>query len=325
MQNAPSLTASRLPTAPPMAFAGRRLVDRVIAAALALAGGIHAVLIPDHFAESLLFGAVFVAIAAMQLWLAVALVRAPGPRTYRAALLLSVALVAVWAGTRFVTPPTGAGPEEVDAWGVVAAGLELGAAFLLATTVPATTRRPRSRALWAAAGALGFSIVYLLASGSAGSGSAEPGAPLVETYTLYGDFSLLVPGLVVLLDGGRVFLTLAWSTAVFLPITAGLLAAQIFMALDTSACDARLRARRRGVIAVTPALFAAPVCCGAPLLAFLGTGALLTLTAITPVLLIATSLLLGAGTWRVARERRRARRPAGHQPDLRFQRERGVT
>jgi hypothetical protein len=69
-----------------------------------------------------------VGIAAFQLWLAVALLRGASPGVYRAGLIGTLALITVWVGTRFVPPPTGPGPEAVDAWGVVAVGLELGAA-----------------------------------------------------------------------------------------------------------------------------------------------------------------------------------------------------
>lgn len=282
---------------------GRALVNRSVAAALAVAGGIHLVLIPQHFAESLLFGAVFVAIAGFQLWLAAAFLRGPGARAHRAALLGTLAILIVWAGTRFVAPPTGSGPEEVDAWGVIAAGVELAAVVLLASTIPATSK-PRRRGTWAAAGALGFALLYLIASGSAGTGPSNPSGPLVEADPLTGDFSLLVPGVVLLLDGGRVFVTLPWTTGVFLPIACGLLAAQIYMALDIPACEVRLAARRRGAFSLMPALFAAPVCCGLPLVSFLGTGAIVALVSVTPWLLIATCLLLGATTWQAWRARR---------------------
>lgn len=98
--------------------------------------------------------------------------------------------------------------------------------------------------------------------------------------------------------------TIPWSTAVFLPIAAGLLAAQISLALEQSSCRRRLASRRRGVLSVVPALFAAPVCCGAAMLSFLGTGATLTLATITPWLLISTCLLLAGGLYRQRRATR---------------------
>lgn len=79
-----------------------RASRHLVAAALGLAGAIHVALTPEHFEESTLFGIVFVTIAAVQLSLAVALVRRPGPRVRQAALLTTLGLVAVWAGTRLI-------------------------------------------------------------------------------------------------------------------------------------------------------------------------------------------------------------------------------
>ena len=295
--------APNLPLSPQVP--GRRVVDRLVAGGLIVAGTIHLVLIPQHFAENLLFGVVFSAMAAFQLGLAIALVRAPSPTVYRVALAGTLALLVTWAGTRFISPPTGTGPEEVDAWGVIVAGVELAVVVLLASSVPSLGSTPRRRGLWAAAGGLGFALIYLLASGSAGYAPPIHGYPLVKVETLTGQFSITVPALVVYLDSGRVFVTLPWSTGVFLPIASALLAAQIYLALGMTACAPRLRARRRGAISLIPAMFAAPVCCGAPLLSFLGTGAIVPLARITPLLLIATCLLLATGTWRLRRQRKR--------------------
>lgn len=277
----------------------RRGTDLLVAGALAVAGAIHLVLTPEHFSRSALLGAAFASIAATQLGVAVTLVRRPGARTYRAALLASLGLLVAWALTRFFTPPTGAAPEDVDAWGVAAAGLELGAVVLLASTVPSGARVARRRGFWAVAAGAGFAVVFLLASGSAGSAPGEPGAPFVEAYTLTGEFSVTVPGVVLYLDHGRVFLTLPWSTGVFLPIAVALVGAQVYLALGSRACSTRLRARRRGTLSAVPALFAAPVCCGAPLLSFLGAGAVLSVAAVTPGLLAASCLLMGLSVWRL--------------------------
>lgn len=288
-------------------LSSRQIVDRTVATALAFAGVIHLVLIPSHFAESFLFGVTFVAIAAFQLSLAAALLRRPGDRTYRLALVGSLLLVAIWAGTRFFGPPTGTGPEDVDIWGVLAVGLELGAVVLLASSVPSLGGEARHRGLWASAGAVGFALVYLLATGSAGAGSPHDYISFLQVDILRGEFSVTIPAAVLSLDHGRVFLALPWSTAVFLPIAAALIAWQIHMALGASACKERLAARRRGVLSVVPALFAAPVCCGVPLLSFLGTSAVVSLSRLTPWLLIATCLLLAAGTYNQIRIRQGGR------------------
>lgn len=280
----------------------RQALDQLLALTLAAAGVIHLALIPSHFRESALFGAVFVAIAVLQLGLALALLRRPGAATYRLALGATLAIVAVWAATRFVTPPTGDAPEEVDVVGVVATGIELGAVVLLASALPAGGGGRRHRIGWALAAALGFTVLFLIASGSAASGTAESGAPLIEAYTLTGDFSITVPALVVLVEGGWAYVTLPWSTGLFLPLACLLLGIQVYLAMGLAACGPRAAARRRGVLSLTPALFAAPVCCGAPLASFLGTSAVVSAVSVTPWVLVATCLLLAAGVWRLRRD-----------------------
>jgi hypothetical protein len=284
-----------------------RKLDFALVGVLAAAGTIHAILIPEHFAESAFFGALFTGMAVFQFGLAVALITHPGARVYRTALLGSFGLLAAWAGTRFFTPPTGSEPEEVDIWGVVATGFELAAVALIATIVPSRGMLARHRLAWSAAGALGFAVIYLLASGSAGHVDEPIGGPLVKVYPVTGDFSVTVPALAVYLAEGRAFVTLPWSTGVFLPIASVLIAAQIYLALGLARCAPRLDARRRGVVSLTPAVFAAPVCCGAPLLSFLGTSATISLSEATPLLLVMTVVLLLASTYRLARGDRRLR------------------
>lgn len=286
------------------ALGDRRGIDLLAAGGLTVAGLIHLTLTPQHFAESLLFGATFTAIAGFQLALAIALVRAPGRRTYRAALIGTLALITVWAGTRFIAPPTGTGPEEVDAWGVIATGVELAVVVMLASSIPSLGSTPRLRGLWAASGGLGFAVLYLLASGGAGTAPPLPGYPFANIDILTGQFSVTIPALLLNLDHARVYVILPWLTGIFLPLASTLVAAQIYLALGITACAPRLTARRRGTISLIPALFAAPVCCGAPLLSFLGTGAVLSLGRLTPLLLIATCLLLATGTWKLRRQRR---------------------
>jgi hypothetical protein len=289
----------------PLGRLRQRSLDHLVAVALVAAGVIHLVLIPSHFRESTLFGAVFVAIAALQIGLALALLQRPGTATYRLALGATLGIVAVWAGTRFVTPPTGDAPEEVDLVGVVATGVELGTVVLLASALPAMGETKQHRIGWALATALGFAVLFLIASGSAASGSAEPGAPLIDAYTVTGDLSITIPALVVLVKGGWAYVTLPWSTALFLPLACLLLAVQVYLAMGLAACGPRATARRRGVLSLVPSLFAAPVCCGAPLAAFLGTSAVTSAISITPWVLVATCLLLAAGVWRLRQQTQR--------------------
>ena len=167
--------------------------------------------------------------------------------------------------------------------------------------LPSLGATRRWRGLWAAGGGLGFAAIYLIASGSAGVEPAYYGSALVQSQTLTGQFSITIPALVVYIAGGRVYLTLPWSTGIFLPLASSLLAAQVYLSLSMSSCVPRHRARRRGTLSLIPALFAAPVCCGTPLLSFLGAGAVVSLGRLTPLLLIASCLLLAIGTWKLRR------------------------
>jgi hypothetical protein len=81
-----------------------------------------------------------------------------------------------------------------------------------------------------------------------------------------------------------------------------------------TACAPRHAARRRGTISLVPAIFAAPICCGTPVLSFLGTSAVVSLSHVTPVLLIATCLLLSAGTWKLRLQRRSLTRHSRQPP-----------
>src|SRR5579884_1393000 len=73
-----------------------RLATLAAAVTVALAGLIHLVLIPEHFAERFLYGVVFTAMALFQLTLAWLLLRRPGPRVYRAGIWGSGLIVLVY-------------------------------------------------------------------------------------------------------------------------------------------------------------------------------------------------------------------------------------
>src|SRR5215471_9036918 len=103
-----------------------------------LAGLIHLSLIREHFEEQFVYGLVFTALALFQLALALALLLAvrPGPRIYRVGIWGSGLIVLVYVVTRLSPIPGASGPEEVDALGIAATGLELAAVLLLAVAMP---------------------------------------------------------------------------------------------------------------------------------------------------------------------------------------------
>src|SRR5690242_18604646 len=101
-----------------------------------LAGLIHLSLIREHFEERFVYGLVFTALAIFQLTLALLLVVRPGPRVYRVGTWGSGLIVLVYVATRLIPLPGASGPEEVDALGIAATGLEIAAVLLLAVAVP---------------------------------------------------------------------------------------------------------------------------------------------------------------------------------------------
>ncbi|HUZ44843.1 MAG TPA: hypothetical protein VMU63_10605 [Acidimicrobiales bacterium] len=72
-----------------------------------VAAATHTVVMPDHFAQSWLYGGFFLVALCGQLALAGLLLGRPGPRVVRAAVAGSAALVGLWAFTRYVGVPLG--------------------------------------------------------------------------------------------------------------------------------------------------------------------------------------------------------------------------
>ncbi len=131
---------------------GTRLV---LAQLLALAGAIHLLLTPQHFAERPAHGVFFFAAATFQLWLAgvLALRAAPPAWLYRVGIWGSLAIVTLWVTTRTL------------------ALLEVAALLALVALLPATPRRPapgrpRFATGWALLAGAGFAVLFALASGT---------------------------------------------------------------------------------------------------------------------------------------------------------------
>lgn len=274
------------------------------------AGAVHLALTPEHFEESVLFGAFFLAAAAFQLWLAAALVLRPGPAVWRAGLWGSAGLVATWMVTRLIPPPTASAPEPVEFWGVLATGLEIAAVVGLAATLPSVgpLPGPARRRLLAAASGTGFGLLLLLASGVV-TVLPQPwdGPPYV--FRLYDVGLARVDGLFVVVAGKWTALV-PWLVAGFVLSSTLLVAWTVSLSLRLPQAE-RFRARRRGVLAAVPAGAAVPLCCGTPLAAFAGGAAVGTLFLWAPWVMGATVLLLATN---VLLLRRRLRPRAGHRP-----------
>src|SRR3954462_8060592 len=115
----------------------------VAAACLLGAEGIHTAVIAEHFTEWWAEGAFFLALSIVEGALAAALLVAPGRRGGQAAVLASIATIAVWAWSRTTGLPVGpdAGyPEPVGRADTIATLLEALTALVLA---PAVARHPR--------------------------------------------------------------------------------------------------------------------------------------------------------------------------------------
>src|SRR5258708_19523248 len=115
-----------------------------------LAGLIHLRLVREHFAEQFVYGLVFTALALFQLTLALFLAVRPGPPVFRVVIFGSLLISLVYVVTRLIPLPGASVPEEADALGIAATGLELAAVLLLAVArpEPATTRTRRGAPLW---------------------------------------------------------------------------------------------------------------------------------------------------------------------------------
>jgi hypothetical protein len=145
---------------PVLAFAGVFLPDLVrttvrhsgwlLAAAVGsvVAAAVHVVVTPEHFRESVLFGAFFVALAACQLGYAAALLVRPTSRLLAVGIVGAAGAVVLWALTRTVGLPLGPEvwrPEPVGALDLVAVAAELTTCLSLARALQGTSRRGRGR------------------------------------------------------------------------------------------------------------------------------------------------------------------------------------
>jgi hypothetical protein len=238
-----------------------------------LAGLIHLSLMREHFAEQVVYGLVFTALAIFQLSLALLLAVRPGPAVYRVGIWGSWLIVLVYVVTRLIPLPEASGPEEVDVLGIAATSLEIAAVLLLAVALPepATSRRPRGVPLWwGLAGAIVFWHLWLILTGIVEWTSTVYTGPL--TWVGTDSWAALTP-ILVGEPLPHVWLAAPWwslPAAFVLAVLVGLNLGYSTRLVSTGYVTARGR-RARGLL-LLPAGLAAPVCCTAstPLLALLG-------------------------------------------------------
>jgi hypothetical protein len=248
-----------------------RIAVLAAAGAAGGAGLVHLVLIGEHFEEGVLFGLAFTAMAAYQLGLGFLLIARPSRLAYQAGIWGSALIVAVYVATRVVPRLTATRPEEITPLGVVATSLELAALILLVIALPDTEGRDWPVPAWVGGLLIGVvtPILWVFVTGAvqwAGpvsyrvpNLSIDPSVQGTLTPTLYGWLT------------DRLYLFLPWWAALG-ALALGLLAG-VNVWLATRLRRAALisgRRRRVGLLALMPAAFAAPVCCGIPLAALLG-------------------------------------------------------
>jgi hypothetical protein len=153
----------------------------LVAAALSVgAAVIHAIVIPPHLTESVMYGVFFAGVAIGQLAWAVLVVVRPSRWVLAAGGAANLAVVALWAVTRTVGIPLGAAAGRREAVGVldVTCGLlELGVvgccAWLASTRTLAAPAEPRDVRRWTGDGAGQAATAASHAWRGHGSGSAQ--------------------------------------------------------------------------------------------------------------------------------------------------------
>lgn len=132
------------PASPPQSYADTglaagaaklRAATFAVSAASLVAAVVHALVAPEHFAESPLYGWFFVTTAVAGAGYAVAVVVRPSRRLLLSGAAANAAIVGLWLITRLVAVPLGPGAGETEPFG--AADLIASAAELVAVAAAA--------------------------------------------------------------------------------------------------------------------------------------------------------------------------------------------
>lgn len=148
-------------------------------ATLALAGVIHLVIAPEHYAHAPAHGVFFALAGIAEILWALAFWRRPTPRRYHLGLALAGGLIVLWAITRVLPAPFGHGPEPVNASGLVCKASELigvVALVMLAAQgqLMGTIRQPPLRSA-------GEALALALVVGLVSYGASYAATPLLPT------------------------------------------------------------------------------------------------------------------------------------------------
>ncbi len=101
------------------------LINQVIAAAIAFAGLVHLLLVPQQFAHSPAHGLFFAVSGVAEIIWAVLFLRKPNERLYNIGIILAGGLIILWAVTRVLPAPFGHEVEVIDLSGIICKFSEL--------------------------------------------------------------------------------------------------------------------------------------------------------------------------------------------------------
>jgi hypothetical protein len=149
----------------------------VAAVAVAIAGVVHILIVPQHYQHAPAHGIFFLIAGLVEIAWAFAYFRTPSRRLLHVGIVLGASLLVLWLLTRSLPVPFGHAAEPVDTWAVVCKLSELVGVVALAilgyqTLGEGTTRRANARALVLA-------LVLGLAIGSATYVAARAAEPLL--------------------------------------------------------------------------------------------------------------------------------------------------
>lgn len=91
---------------------------QLIALWMILAGTVHLIIAPEHYAHAPGHGLFFVVTGTLEIGWALAFWRRPNRRLYYSGLILAGGLITLWMITRVLPAPFASSPESIDFWGV---------------------------------------------------------------------------------------------------------------------------------------------------------------------------------------------------------------
>lgn len=127
----------------------------VAAGLMIVAGLIHLIIVPIHWAHAPAHGLFFVIMGLVQIGWGVAFWRRPSVALYRLGMVLAGGLITLWVITRLLPAPFEHAPGTVDIYGIICKIAEfLGIGMLVALVVAGAASREMRQAAWRAVGIL---------------------------------------------------------------------------------------------------------------------------------------------------------------------------